>query len=1277
MSVSELTFSRAGHIVGRVGALAVALGIGSMAGSLPVAFADATGSSTSAGPGASSETGSSAPSTTSPRGRAVSSPAAPRSDSSLNAPRSDSSLNTPRSAGAVSSATARRHHEAPLAPAVRTAPAVISADVPAAPPAGITIEPVPAEAPLAPAGGGGFVAAAAASRGVPPADAANSGALIAQTAPASMAATSLLSWLATGGGPAAAPLEWTALAVSRRELGAHRTTVAAAAVTTSGEPLTPAAATVGSNPIADLLGFFIGNGTAQNPNGGILIGSGYSYTNGDCPNGATSCNGGNAGLIGNGGNGFNGGNGGSAGWFGHGGNGGTALTAGGTGGNGGAGGLFLGSGGNGGNGGSAGGTGGNGGSAGSLSLVGDGGAGGDGGVGRTGKAGADGSSGGGLGQVGGSAGNGGIGGDGGNGSWVIGIGGAAGNGGAGGVGGAGGNGGAGAPTPEVAGASGGNGGVGGIGAAGGVGGAAGTAGSGRFLFVVTRTGAAGAQGAGGAGGVGGNGGAGSAGASGGAGTGDGGNGGMGGNAGMGGAGGAGVTTGTDGVGGNGGAGADGGAGGVTSGNGGNGGDGGAGAVGSTNGTGGAGGAGGAGTGGGNTGAAGTAGTNPLVIAMLAIRNAGNPADNQGSQGKYGSVAYDYGIAQTETTVTDYVQFLNAAARYVPADSQYDYLTELWNIDMAPSLTDSHSVIGDQIYRTGTDGNWTYTAAPDAGQLPIGNVSWFNAARFVNWLNNGQPVYGVFTPDPGTETGAYTLEGTTSTVITTRTAGAKYWLPSENEWYKAAYYDPMKTTVNSSSGNAGYWKYPTRSDTAPDNPKPRDLTGANAADYNSVVFPEGQKLVDVGAYPNSASYYNTLNQAGNLWEWTDSSVNDFQGQPNSMVIRGGSWSLGILNPGSNVRRDYTPDETDDDTGFRIGGASPTVIATPTNAPPTAPTTTAPGSTPSSTSPSAPVAPIPGARTIPMVRVGNPNNAADPGTTYGSVNHEYSISTYETTVGDYVTFLNTVATSATAPDYITALYQNEMAGVGQKTGALIIRTENAGVYSYAASANPVGDFPDKTRADLPVAFVNWFAAARYANWMSNGGNAEAGTEAGAYNLNGAMTGVFYKQDGARYWLPSEDEWYKAAYYDPTKNGTGGYWSYATQSDTLPNYDLTGTNSANYDDERPKNFKLTPVGTYVNSTSYYGTYDMTGNLWEWNDGVVFAPTAGQPGQEQPDSRIIRGGSWSQGLIAVANYTRRDYPDGYQLFNPLTGDPVYLYYTDDDTGFRLAGLAEFSTAI
>ena len=146
---------------------------------------------------------------------------------------------------------------------------------------------------------------------------------------------------------------------------------------------------------------FVGDGTADNPNAGILAGNGYSYKaySGACVTGA--CSGGSGGLVGNGGDGFAGGNGGAAGWFGTGGAGGTATTAGGAGGKGGSGGLFFGSGGDGGAGGIAvagdGGAGGDGGDAGMLSPFGTGGIGGSGGAGaiggRTGQSGSGGRSG--------------------------------------------------------------------------------------------------------------------------------------------------------------------------------------------------------------------------------------------------------------------------------------------------------------------------------------------------------------------------------------------------------------------------------------------------------------------------------------------------------------------------------------------------------------------------------------------------------------------------------------------------------------------------------------------------------------------------------------------------------------------------------------------------------------------------------------------------------------------------------------------------------------------
>lgn len=249
--------------------------------------------------------------------------------------------------------------------------------------------------------------------------------------------------------------------------------------------------------------WLFGNGTAEHPNGGILVGSGYSWSAESCF-GATACAGGNAGMLGHGGNGFNGGSGGSAGFFGNGGNGGSGIN-GGAGGNGGNAGLFLGNGGNGGAGaaavdaGTTGGAGGTGGRTGFLSVLGNGGSGGHGGPGGAGAHGVNGGAGvnGGNGT---SGGRGGAGGTGGAGSWIAGRGGSGGAGGLGGAGGAGGRGGDGADT-AAPGEDGNDGGSGGAGGTGGEGGTGGDAGSGRILLVIWSPGGNGDGGAGGTGGV--------------------------------------------------------------------------------------------------------------------------------------------------------------------------------------------------------------------------------------------------------------------------------------------------------------------------------------------------------------------------------------------------------------------------------------------------------------------------------------------------------------------------------------------------------------------------------------------------------------------------------------------------------------------------------------------------------------------------------------------------------------------------------------------------------
>ncbi len=119
----------------------------------------------------------------------------------------------------------------------------------------------------------------------------------------------------------------------------------------------------------------------------------------------------------------------------------------------------------------------------------------------------------------------------------------------------------------------------------------------------------------------------------------------------------------------------------------------------------------------------------------------------------------------------------------------------------------------------------------------------------------------------------------------------------------------------------------------------------------------------------------------------------------------------------------------------------------------------------------------------------------------------------------------------------------------------------------------------------------------------------TETGAYNLNGAtsiaalMAVASPSHSGStapEYFLPTENERYKAAYY--RGGGTNaGYWIYPTKSNNAPSHVLsaTGTNNANYlingSYTDPTNY-LTPVGSFASSPNPYGTYDMGGDVAQW---------------------------------------------------------------------------------
>jgi formylglycine-generating enzyme required for sulfatase activity len=285
------------------------------------------------------------------------------------------------------------------------------------------------------------------------------------------------------------------------------------------------------------------------------------------------------------------------------------------------------------------------------------------------------------------------------------------------------------------------------------------------------------------------------------------------------------------------------------------------------------------------------------------------------------------------------------------------------------------------------------------------------------------------------------------------------------------------------------------------------------------------------------------------------------------------------------------------------------------------------------------------TVEMVIVGDPGNADDPNTGLGAVAYEYSIGKYEVTLAQYATFLNAVAA--------TDAYNLYNAGMATDLNiAGISRTGSSGSYNYSVIGS----------GNRPATFVNWFDAARFANWMHNGATNGASTETGAYTLNGATNGTILKNPEAKWWIPSEDEWYKAAHYDPTPGSpAGNYWHYPTRSDDPPgnaignganeaNYRASDvysvTQSANYDTSQ--NY-LTDVGSYSSSATHYGTYDQGGNAYEWNDAV------------EDSGRGIRGGAWG--------YLHMTLQSTAGLYDAPTLDKFGAAL-----GFRVAGVPELS---
>lgn len=223
----------------------------------------------------------------------------------------------------------------------------------------------------------------------------------------------------------------------------------------------------------------------------------------------------------------------------------------------------------------------------------------------------------------------------------------------------------------------------------------------------------------------------------------------------------------------------------------------------------------------------------LGMPTVPVGNPGNLPDTT-PNGQFGAVAYNYAIGMTEVTNAQYTDFLNAVA--------FDDTNSLYNTGMAGAF--------GGITRSGPIGAFSYATIPGRENHPVNFVSFWDAARFANWMQNGQP-FG-FQNASTTEDGTYTLTPAAVAGNTvTRNPGAQWAVASADEWFKAAYHQPA-----SLGGDVdNYWLYPTSSNTAP--------TGAQA---NYVPAGIGNTTA-VASY--AANFYGTYDMAGNVYEWNDS------------------------------------------------------------------------------------------------------------------------------------------------------------------------------------------------------------------------------------------------------------------------------------------------------------------------------------------------------------------------------------------------------------------------
>ncbi len=270
---------------------------------------------------------------------------------------------------------------------------------------------------------------------------------------------------------------------------------------------------------------------------------------------------------------------------------------------------------------------------------------------------------------------------------------------------------------------------------------------------------------------------------------------------------------------------------------------------------------------------------------------------------------------------------------------------------------------------------------------------------------------------------------------------------------------------------------------------------------------------------------------------------------------------------------------------------------------------------------------GATEIEVVRVSQPNNPADLSSHAnrqgrGSVPYPFEISKSEITNRQLLDFLNA---TVNARAEILSHWANQDSPPAETLYPE--QPEAATIYGWDSYGpivpDPAGDsyiLRDTLPAgavERPANFVNYPLAIMYCNWLHNGAPANCSSKEllnGSYDIqNGFSAGSLKRSSDATWVLPTENEWYKAAFYDSKKDL---FWSFATGSDDAPAPFGPGRTegNCNYSQDYSLEDSLVPVTDPRLGASPSGTINQSGGLWEWleemetaEDGTIVARIRG----------------------------------------------------------------------